>query len=346
MRTVRAGFSRPVLAAALLLAAAAAPAGAQPGRGAEPWAEVDGEVITREEVEQGLAGQLAKLEDQIHRLTRQRLEALIATRLLEREARRRGIRLDALVAAEVTAKADPVAEEEVERLYRTHRARLPDDEVEARAQVREFLKEQKLAARRAAFVRGLREGARVTVRLPAPAVRRVSVATAGAPSRGPAAAPVTIVEFSDFHCPFCRRVLATLNQLEARYGDRLRLVFRDYPIDGLHPGARRAHEAARCAHEQGRFWPYHDVLFAEAPRAAAADLEAYARRVGLALEPFRQCLESGRQAAAVRRDIEDGERLGVTGTPAFFINGRPLTGAQPLEAFVEVIEEELRRAGR
>jgi protein-disulfide isomerase len=161
--------------------------------------------------------------------------------------------------------------------------------------------------------------------------------------RGPAGATVTIVEFSDFHCPFCRRAQPTLSELLTRYGDRVKLVYRDFPIDQLHPQARLASEAARCAHEQGRFWPYHDLLYANAPKASPDDLKSYARTTGLELASFEQCLSSGKHRTAVQNDIEEGARVGVTGTPTFFINGRQLGGAQPLERFVEVIEEELAR---
>jgi protein-disulfide isomerase len=166
----------------------------------------------------------------------------------------------------------------------------------------------------------------------------------GIPVKGAATAPVTIVECSDVHCPFCTRVLPTLTQLESQYDDNVKLVFRDYPIDQLHSGARKAHEAARCAKEQGKFWAYHDTLFANAPKASPNQLKAYAQEVELDVAAFEQCVSSGKYQAAVQHDIDEGTRAGVTGTPAFFINGRLVSGAQPLERFVQIIEEELARA--
>jgi protein-disulfide isomerase len=136
-------------------------------------------------------------------------------------------------------------------------------------------------------------------------------------------------------------VLPTLTQLESQYGDKVKLVFRDYPIDNLHPAARKAHEAARCAHAQGKFWAYHDALFANAPQASPEQLKTSAQEVGLDVPAFEQCVTSGTYQALVQRDVEEGSRVGVTGTPAFFINGRLVSGAQPLESFVRVIEEEL-----
>ncbi|MGE5851144.1 MAG: DsbA family protein, partial [Candidatus Methylomirabilota bacterium] len=185
--------------------------------------------------------------------------------------------------------------------------------------------------------------AKVLVRLHPPPLVRVEVSIDGAPIRGAPNAPVTLVEFSDFHCPFCKQVQPTLAQLLARYPGKVRLVYRDFPIDSLHPQARRAAEAARCAQDQGKFWEYHDLLFAEAPKATTEDLSRFAQQVGLDLAKFESCLSGGFHRAAVQRDIDDGSRAGVNGTPAFFINGRPLSGAQPLEAFVQLIEEELAR---
>jgi protein-disulfide isomerase len=327
-----------------LLIALGLPAAAQTPAKAEPLAEVDGEGIAAEEVEKAVAAQLSKLEEQIYNLKRQKLEALIAERLLTREAATRGITVQALLDAEVTGKAEPVTEQEIETSYQANKARLKGDEATVREQIRTHLQKQKLAARSEGFVQSLRSQATVVVHLKAPAVFRAEVSIDGAPIKGSATAPVTIVEFSDFHCPFCKRVLPTLGQLESQYGDKVKLVFRDYPIDNLHPAARKAHEAARCSHEQGKFWAYHDALFANAPQASPEQLKTYAQEVGLDVPAFEQCVNSGAYQATVQRDVEEGTRVGVTGTPAFFINGRLLTGAQPLESFVRVIEEELARA--
>jgi protein-disulfide isomerase len=317
----------------LLVALGIAVTGQTPAK-AEPLAELDGEAITSEEIEKAIAAQLSKLEEQIYILKRQKVEALIAERLLAREAAKRGITVPALLDAEVTTKVALVTEQEVETSYQANKARLKGDEATVREQIRAQLQKQKLEAGREAFVQSLRSQAKVVVHLKAPAVFRAEVSVDGAPFKGPATAPVTIVEFSDFHCPFCKRVLPTLGQLESQYGDKVKLVFRDYPIDNLHPAARKAHEAARCAHDQGKFWAYHDALFAKAPKASLEQLKTSAQEVGLDVVAFEQCFNSGTYQAAVQRDVEEGTRIGVTGTPAFFINGRLVSGAQPLESFV------------
>src|SRR2546422_2370000 len=249
-----------------------------------------------------------------------------------------------LLDAEVAARVEPVSEQEIETAYRALKDQLVGDETTKQNLVRARLSADKLAARRRTFLESLRSQAHVVIQLEAPPVSRAEVTADGAPAKGPAAAPVTVVEFQDFHCPFCKRVQPTLEQLVTRYGERVRLVYRDFPIDQLHPQARKAHEAARCAHDQGKFWAYHDLLYAKAPRAEPEALTTYAREAGLDVRVFERCLASGTPQAAVQRDVDDGIRAGVTGTPAFFINGRPLPGAQPLESFVRVIEEELARA--
>jgi protein-disulfide isomerase len=307
-----------------------------------PLAEVNGDSITAEELERSLGTKLRKLEEQVYELKRQQLDALIAERLIAQESAKRGTSVAALVDAEVASKVGAVSEQEVEAFSQANKARLRGEEATVREQIRSYLQQQKLAAQRAKFVEALRAHANVVDRLQAPPIVRVEVPVEGAPVRGATGAPVTIVEFSDFHCPFCKHVQPTLARLLQRYPGRVKLAYRDFPIDGLHPQARRAAEAARCARDQGRFWEYHDLLFAGPPRATPEDLERYAGQAGLDLTAFGACLSGDVHRAGVQRDIDEAARLGLGGTPAFFINGRPLTGAQPVEAFARVIEEELR----
>ena len=326
-----------------LLLALILPAAAETPAKSEALAEVDAETITADEVANAIGAPLKKLEEQIYTLKRRKLEALITDRLLAREAAKRGVSVEALLDAEVTAKVEPASEQEIDTAYRALKGQLKGDEATGREVIRARLSSDKLAARRRAFLESLRAQAKVVVHLKAPPVFRVELSADGAPSKGPATAPVTVVEFQDFHCPFCKRVQPTLEQLVARYGERIRLVYRDFPIDQLHPQARKAHEAAKCAHDQGKFWAYHDLLYAKAPKAGPEELETYAREAGLDKGAFERCLTSGTHRAAVQKDVDEGIHAGVTGTPTFFINGRPLSGAQPLETFVQLIDEELTR---
>jgi protein-disulfide isomerase len=306
-------------------------------------AEVDGVAITSEEVEKTLAAQLSKLEEQIYNLKRQRVEALINEKLLAKEAAKRGLSVPALLDAEVTSKVGLVTEQEVEKTYQQNKGQLKGEESSVREQIRGALQRNKLAAKREEFLDALRSQAKVVVNLKPPPVQRVSVSVAGAPSKGSAKAPVTIVEFSDFHCPFCRSVISTLVQLESKYGDKIKLVFRDFPIESIHPGATKAHEAARCANEQGKFWAYHDKLFATTPTSSPETFKELAKEIGLNPKAFETCLNSGKYQTAIKEDIAEGNRVGVSGTPAFYINGRLISGAQPVEAFARIIDDELSR---
>lgn len=322
----------------LLLATRGAAPAQQPMSAA---ATVDGEAITMAEVDRTIGASVAALAERIFQLRLQRLDALIAEQLLAKEAARRGMSATMLVDREVKSQAVAITDGQVEQLYEVNKARLPALDASLRERIRAHLAEQALNARRSALVAQLRGQANIAIHLQAPPVFRVTLDLDGAPSQGAANAPVTLVKFEDFHCPFCKESQRTLAELLARYGDRLRIVHKDYPIDALHPQARLGHVAARCAHEQGKFWPYHDAVYAAAPKASPDDLKNFARLSGVELGGFEACLSSGKSAAAVEADIAAGTQAGVTGTPAFFVNGRMIGGAQPLEQFVRIIDEEL-----
>jgi protein-disulfide isomerase len=183
----------------------------------------------------------------------------------------------------------------------------------------------------------------------------VSTSVAGAPTLGRADAPVTVVEFSDYQCPFCGRFFATtLPALKRDYVDagKVRYVFRDYPLDQLHPQARKAAEAAHCAGDEGKYWEMHDALFQNQRALAPPQLVEHARALGLDSARFEECLTSGRNAARVERGLADGAAAGVQGTPGFVIGrtkagdiveGTPVRGAQPLETFRQIIDRALAR---
>jgi protein-disulfide isomerase len=327
----------------LLVAVLALPSVAAEAPATEPIAEVNGETITTKDLENALGAKLAKLEEQVYDLKRQELDSLIAQKLLAQEAAKRKISVAALLDAEVTAKVPLVTETEIDAFYQANKGRIRSDDAETRQKIRTFLQQQKLTAQRALFIESLRSQGKVTVHLQPPPVIRVEVSIKDAPFRGPANAPVTLVEFSDFECPFCKRAHPTLLQLFEKYPGKVKLVYRDFPLESIHPQARRAAEAARCAQDQGKFWEYYDLLFTESPKLSPDDLKRYATQVGLDGAKFDACVAGGAHKAVIQRDLDEGNRLGITGTPAFFVNGRPLSGAQPLEAFARVIDDELTR---
>ena len=325
-----------VLAAAL--GRAQPPAGPAPARGVA--ATVGGAPIELDEVDAVVRPQLMELEAREYQLRSQALDALVTRSLIEREAEARGVSAEALDQSEVVAKA-VVTEAEVRSVYEANKARLAGrPEADGLRQVRDALAQQRQNERRTAFARELRGKYEVKVLLEP---YRVPVDVEGAPTRGNPKAPVTIVEFSDFQCPFCVRARPTVKRVREAYGDRVRFVFRHYPLD-FHPLAQKAGEAAACAGDQGRFWEMHDRLWDNPQKLEVADLKAHAQALGLDTERFSSCLDSGRHEGVVERDLRAGQGYGVSGTPAFFVNGRPISGAQPFEAFQQVIDDELARA--
>ncbi len=175
----------------------------------------------------------------------------------------------------------------------------------------------------------------------APQYVRYNIPTDGFPSLGPADAPITIVEFSDFQCPFCRQwQQQTYQPLLAAYPGKIRIVYRDFPLTSIHPNAFPAAEAAQCANEQNAFWPYHDKLFSS-ENLGDDVYKQYAQDLGLDMTKFNDCLTSHKYQQYVQSNSDFAQNLGVNSTPTFFINGLAIVGAQPLENFKQVIDKEL-----
>ena len=307
-------------------------------------AEIDGIVITEGQLDASLGRQFLQLNKQIYELKRQKLNQLIDAQLLTEQAKQRSISVSTLLEQEVNDKVQPISEEEIQNFYAKNKERLPVALDKVHDQIRDYLREQKIAQRKNEYFKTLRSNANVVTYLKPPPIYRAEVSTNGAPSKGASDAPVKIVKFEDFECPFCKTVQPTLAKLLEKYDGKVRLVHKDLPLEAIHPQATLAAEAARCAGDQGKFWQYHDTLYSKVPKLGSADLKAYAKDLGLDTVSFDRCFESGRHRGAVQKDLAEGAKLGLTGTPSFFINGRELSGAQPLEAFAAVIDEELSQA--
>lgn len=177
----------------------------------------------------------------------------------------------------------------------------------------------------------------------APAVRR-DVPTEGFPSEGPDDAPVVIVEFSDFECPFCTKWHnETYLPLREKYPDQIKLVYRNFPLTGLHPNAYLAAEAAMCAGDQDRYWDYHEALFEGKNGLGETAFKGYAEELGLDSAIFNECLDSRQYQDFVREDMDYAASIGVQSTPTFYINGQSVIGAQPLAVFEQIIQAELAK---
>jgi protein-disulfide isomerase len=306
-------------------------------------AEVDDRVILASDLQKYAGRELSLQRENLYKLEKQKLEEYISAFLLTQEAKKRGVSIETVLDQEVNSKILPVGDDEIDVFYKSNKARIAVDLDKAREQIRGYLHNQKIEAQKALFFKSLRSNAKVVTYLKPPPVFRTEISVAGEPFRGSEKARVTIVKFEDFQCPFCKQVQPTFDELLSRYNGKVRLVHKDLPLDSLHPQARQAAEAARCAYEQGKFWEYHDKLYANSPKAGADDLKSYAKEVSLNVDSFDRCFASGKYKAVVQQDLNEGAQLGLTGTPTFFINGREISGNQPLEAFEAIIDEELAR---
>jgi protein-disulfide isomerase len=315
--------------------------GCRSSNDSEKLAEVDGTVITRAEVDRTAGKSLSILRQQLYQLERQKLDEYIGATLLTREAKDRGISASTLLEQEVNKKIPPVSEDEIRDFYDKHKDRLRVEYDKVHDQIRDHLREQKIEAQKNTYIKSLRSNAKIRMYLKPPPIYRAEVAYTGAPIRGAEKAAVTIVKFEDFQCPFCKTVQPTVKDLLKKYDGKVRVVHKDLPLDAIHPQARPAAEAARCAGEQGKFWEYHDKLYADSSKLGVEELKSAAKDVGVNVPSFEQCFASGKYRGAVQKDLNDGAQLGITGTPTFFINGRELSGAQPVEAFAALIDEEL-----
>ena len=298
--------------------------------------------ITEAELNKQIAGQMAMMQNKFYEMKKKAIEQIADDYLAEQEAKKLNISKEAYIKQEIDDKAPPPSEAEVKKFYddRKEQIHRPYDEI--KDQISNFLRRQTLAKRRQEIFGKLESQAGLKILLQPP---RLQVATGGSAATGPKGAPVTIVEFSDFQCPYCRRAEDSLTAVRKEYGNKVRTIYRDYPLP-IHDHALKAAEAARCAEEQGKFWPYHDALFADQTKLDDAGLKATAAKLKLKTKQFDSCLDSGKYADAVKKDQAYGASLGVHGTPAFFINGRFLDGAQPAQAFEEVINDELAREGQ
>ena len=296
-------------------------------------AVVGGEPVTRAEIEKTIGAQLTELERRRFELVQQALNQAINERLVSLEAAAQGVTAEEYLAANVAEPSDV----DVDAFYQANQARIRRPKEQVANDIRNYLRQERMTA----HGKELLAKHEVVVYLDPP---RVEIDVAGHPSKGPESAPLTLVEFSDFECPFCSRVNPSIAAVRKTYGDQLRVVFRQFPLP-IHPRAPKAAEASLCAHDQGKFWEMHDLLFEEQRKLAVDDLKEKAVRLGLDAESFSSCLDGGKYAAQVAADLEEGRRLGVSGTPALFLNGRFLPGgALPEEQLAEFIDQELARS--
>jgi len=268
------------------------------------------------------------------------LDAIAEEKMIAAEAASQQVTPRQIIEAEIESNVAVPSREEVTAYYERNQARFTGPREQALAQARQQLIDSSRNRFRDVLLRRLKRQYGFKSFLEP---LRTEIATAGHPSRGPENAPVTIVEFSDFECPFCGALFPTIKALEKNYPDTVRVVYRQFPLTNIHPYAMKAAEASLCALEQGRFWQMHDSLFGFQQDLTIASLKLRATELNLDVDAFGACLDSGRQAARIKQDMAEGAKAGVTGTPTLFVNGRVLLGNQPAELRT-LIEDELQRS--
>jgi protein-disulfide isomerase len=319
----------------LLLAGAA---GAAQDRQSTVYATVGDHQITQRDVDDAIISGVGPAE--LYDLRKQSLDKLVDDYLVEQAARKEGVTPQQYLATHT--KHDSATEADARKFYDQHKTEIA---AQTKGQTFDQLKGRIIAMLDRSATRKshedlmarLRSDNKVNVTLTPP---RFKVDAANHPWSGGKDAPVTVVEFSDFQCPYCRAAETGVKQMRTKYGNRIKFVYEDFPL-GFHEHAMDAARAARCAGEQDKFWPYHDALFADQSKLTAPDLKSKAAKLGLDNKKFAACFDKQTPDVAIKADQTQGASLGVSGTPTFFVNGRELTGVQSPDKFDTAIDEEL-----
>jgi predicted DsbA family dithiol-disulfide isomerase len=312
---------------------------------------VNGEAITEAQVTAAAATELAALESKkaASPATYERdklvilhaaLDSIIEDKLVAAEAARDKVTKEQVLFSEVESNVPTPSPEEIEAFYQANKSQITIPRDQALPRVKQYMMDQARKHYRDAMVYMLKRQFPVKILLDPV---RTEIATAGYPTRGPETAAVTIVEFSDFQCPFCGGLFPTLKAIEKNYPDKVRLVYRQFPLTNIHPFAQKAAEASLCANDQKRFWEFHDSMFGDQAHLTVDDLKKRAVDLKLNTADFNRCLDSGAKVSAVKNDIDEGTKAGTSSTPSMFINGRLLAGNQPYADIREIIEDELQR---
>ena len=295
-------------------------------------AEVGGVKVTMAELEQEESARLLSAHYQYYQAETRALNELIDKKLLEQKAKSENLTLEQLVDRDIKSQVKDPTEDQMKVYYEGLETDQPYDAV--RGKILEKIRQLRTEKARSAYVSVLRVQTTVYITLAPP---RANVDLQNAQMIGPQKAPVTIVEFADYECPYCQKVAADVKKLQADLSDKVAFTYKDFPI---HSRSEKAAEAARCAGKQGKFWELHDELF-HSKELDVDQLKAQARALKLDSSEFDKCLDSGEEAEAVDRDHKEGTRLGISGTPSFFINGHFMSGALDYATLRQIVEQQL-----
>ncbi len=321
-----------------LASAAAAGAQAPSATNQKQIAEIEGKPVYEQAILPKVQGSLLQIENREYEIKKQALDSYINEQVVAEKAKAEGLTPEAWLAREVDAKIPQPTDEAVRAYYLAQPNLQGRPFSQIKEQLRASLRQAEIRKARADYIAELRAKANVQIFLEPP---RIHVSYDPKRLLGSPHAPVMIIEFADYQCPFCRGVEPTLVSVLKQFDGKVSLAYRDLPLSQIHPHAELAAEASRCAEEQGKFWPYHDLLMSDPPRLDRNSLLEDARTLHLDEKQFDSCLSSGKYVAAVQQDAEAAEGLGANGTPTFFINGQLLSGDQPASVFEKMIQQDL-----
>jgi len=297
-------------------------------------AEINGHKVTMEELEHKEAGKLLQAHYKYYVAEKEALEQFIDGELVDLQAKKEGVTTDELFKRHVSSNIPEPTEDQLRFYYEGVQTDEPYES--ARIHIIDTIHQLRMKKARDAYIAQLKGEYGVVVELSQPSTK---VDVADAPRIGPADAPVQIIEFADYECPYCQQVNADIKRVEEQFGNKVSFVYKDFPLP-MHPLAEKAAEAARCAGAQGKFWEFHDYLF-ESKHLQTSFLKEEARTLKLDTDRFDKCLSGGEQTAAVKKDSEEGRRVGLEGTPSFFINGHFMSGNIGFMKLRETVMQEL-----
>ena len=308
--------------------------------GGQVLARVNGQDITDEDVKKIAGPKLAQVEMDMYDARKDALDQIIDDRLLEAESKKQGASKADYLKKNVFDKI-AIDDKDIQKFYDENKAQMQGKTLdEVKGNIRGYLYRDKHQKVYGDLMAGLRKKSSVAVLIHAP---KVAIEEGDNPAIGPKDAPIKVIEFTDYQCPFCGKSRPVVNQMLQEYKGKIRYVLRDFPLS-FHKDSIKAHEGARCAGEQNKYWDMNKKLFENQRAITIPDLKKYAEGLKLKMDKFNDCLDSGKYTDIVRQNQEYGEKVGVSGTPAFFINGRMVSGARPFASFKEIIDDELQNA--
>lgn len=304
---------------------------------------IDNYIITNQQVIDKIEDKLYEAELKVYELKFNQVKSMLLQRLVESHPLNQGMQPQAFLDKYVL-KNPTVSEQEIDQLIKNNRISADKINPEFRKKAGDYIIGEKSRLALDNWFKAQSKEHDIIINLQKPERPRFEVSIGNAPVSGNENAVVTIVEYSDFQCPYCARAEATIKQLQKNYSGKIKLVYKQFPLD-FHDNAFKASEASLCANDQSTeyFWRLHDHMLANIRKLSTAELIAQAKTLGMDQQKFSQCLSSGQFASQVNKEIAEGQKLGVQATPMFFVNGISVRGARPYKVFAEIIEDEINR---